>query len=593
MQDLFQSWLTRQCESGGRSSRGTLWARKTEDGPVELFAIHPPNLGMSAPHPVGHRGAAAAALAAQRDVVKNEGEIGLLAAPALAGELHVCAVIEWSSTKPREQANALEAIRLGIEWLTWGATRPQPNPKTEGAKRDRGAETAARTLDLLAAALEPRPVASTSLALATELASQLNCERVSLGLADRGELVLEAISHTAQLDRRSGMANDLVAVMQEAIDQDTVIVHPSPEGQTPLAVSAHRRLLEEQTLTAVWTLPLRDDDELMGALVIEFAPGQRPPKASRAWLEQIASLLGPVLGMRRRDQASFGERMRTLMREDLPQAVGLDRLNVRLALGVGAIIVLALALMPATHRVAAPAELEGTVQRAIVAPMEAFVAESRHRAGDVVKKGTVLGVLEDSDLRIEARKWEAKRDQRRKELRAAMADRDRAQVRILQAQAEQAEAELELINEQRRRTRLIAPFDGVVTHGDLSQSLGSPVERGETLFEVAPQDDYRIILEVDGRDIGYVEAGQTGSLTLQAQPGSARPFQIRRVTPISSAEEGRSFFRVEALLEGDGSGLRPGMDGVAKIAVGQRSLLWIWTHSALEWLRMAWWAWVP
>ena len=52
-------------------------------------------------------------------------------------------------------------------------------------------------------------------------------------------------------------------------------------------------------------------------------------------------------------------------------------------------------------------------------------------------------------------------------------------------------------------------------------------------------------------------------------------------------------FRVEARLDGLHTGLRPGMDGVAKIDIGERSLLWIWTHSALEWLRMAWWAWVP
>jgi multidrug efflux pump subunit AcrA (membrane-fusion protein) len=174
-----------------------------------------------------------------------------------------------------------------------------------------------------------------------------------------------------------------------------------------------------------------------------------------------------------------------------------------------------------------------------------------------------------------------------------MAERDRSQVRILQAQMQQAEVELDLIAEQRRRTRLVAPFDGVITRGDLSQSLGSPVERGEVLFEVAPQDDYRIILEVDGSDIAFVRAGQAGRITLQALPGQARPFTVHRVTPISSVEEGRSFFRVEASLEGVGAGLRPGMDGVAKIDIGSRSLLWIWTHSALDWLRMAWWAWVP
>ena len=93
-----------------------------------------------------------------------------------------------------------------------------------------------------------------------------------------------------------------------------------------------------------------------------------------------------------------------------------------------------------------------------------------------------------------------------------MAERDRSQVRILQAQVEQADAELALIAEQRRRTRLVAPFDGIVTHGDLSQALGSPGERGQVLFEVAPQDDYRVTLEVEGRDIAFVNGGVPGWL---------------------------------------------------------------------------------
>ncbi|MBW2241696.1 MAG: HlyD family efflux transporter periplasmic adaptor subunit [Deltaproteobacteria bacterium] len=592
MKPILQAWLSRQCESGGRSARGTLWVRKAPEAPLELVAIHPPGLGLGLPDPEGHRPAAAAALAATRAVVKGGEEKDLLAAPGVYGGLHVAAVVEHPCATPREQAATLDVLRIGLGWLGWASSLEGPRDKASKGRSARSPNVA-RTLDLLAVALESRPVSATSLVIATELAHQLGCERVSLGRFQGNELVLDAVSNTAQLDVRSRLAGDIVAAMQEAIDQDAVIVYPAPEDGAQLAVAAHRRLADEQALARVWTLPLRDDETLAGALLVEFIPGQRPPKGTLAWLEQLVSLLAPVLGLRHRDQASFGERVRLLLREDLPDALGLERLNVRLTLGLGVFLLLALALLPATHRIAAPAQLEGIVQRAIVSPMQAYVAESRYRAGDVVKKGEVLGVLEDADLRLEARKWEAKREQRRKELRAAMAERDRSQVRILQAQVEQADAELALIIEQRRRTRLVAPFDGVITRGDLSQSLGSPVERGEVLFEVAPQDDYRITLEVDGQDIGFVEPGQVGGLTLQALPGEARPFIVRRVTPISSAEEGRSFFRVEAALEGDGSGLRPGMDGVAKIDVGRRSLLWIWTHSALDWLRMAWWAWVP
>lgn len=594
MRPILQSWLVRQCESGAQSTRGTLWVRKSNDAQPELAAVHPAVKGKMSSALDRHRTAAETALAADRPLVQACEGVDLLVAPGIIGGLPVAAVIEQSNASPREQASALDVLSRAVGWLDWTlhlqSAPPQSSPSQTPAGRGPGAE---RTLDLLAISLEPRPVAATSLALTTELATLLGCERVSLGRFDGETLVLDAISNTGQLDTRSRLARDIVSAMQEAIDQDAIVVHPAPKGETPLAASAHRHLADEQGLAEIWSLPLRDDDALTGALLVEFAKGRGPRAATRDWLEQLASLLAPVLGLLRRDQAGLGERVHGLLREDLPRAMGLDRVNVWIGIGVAALMVLSLALLPATHRLSAPAELEGIVQRAIVAPMSAYVAESRHRAGDVVKKGDVLGVLEDSDLRLEARKWTAKRDQRRKELRAALADRDRSQVRILKAQVEQAEAELELISEQRRRARLIAPFDGVVTRGDLSQALGSPVERGDVLFEVAPKDDHRVILEVDGRDIAFVETGQGGRLTLKALPGDAMDFKIRRVTPISSSEDGRSFFRVEAALAHGGSGLRPGMEGVAKIDVGERSLLWIWTHSALDWLRMAWWAWVP
>ena len=40
--------------------------------------------------------------------------------------------------------------------------------------------------------------------------------------------------------------------------------------------------------------------------------------------------------------------------------------------------------------------------------------------------------------------------------------------------------------------------------------LGSPVEKGKVLFEIAPLDAYRLIVHVDERDIRYVAAGQSG-----------------------------------------------------------------------------------
>jgi multidrug efflux pump subunit AcrA (membrane-fusion protein) len=174
-----------------------------------------------------------------------------------------------------------------------------------------------------------------------------------------------------------------------------------------------------------------------------------------------------------------------------------------------------------------------------------------------------------------------------------MAKRDRAQIEIIGAQIAQAEAQLALLDEQLARTVMSAPFDSVIVSGDLSQSLGSPVERGQVLFELAPLDGYRIVLKVDERDIAHVAPGQHGELAVTAMPGDSLPFTVTSITPVNLAQEGRNYFRVEARLDGDPARLRPGMAGVGKIRVEERKLVWIWTRSLADWVRLTLWSWLP
>jgi hypothetical protein len=42
------------------------------------------------------------------------------------------------------------------------------------------------------------------------------------------------------------------------------------------------------------------------------------------------------------------------------------------------------------------------------------------------------------------------------------------------------------VEEHLERAQLRAPFESLIVSGDLSQSIGAPVERGKVLFEVAP-----------------------------------------------------------------------------------------------------------
>jgi multidrug efflux pump subunit AcrA (membrane-fusion protein) len=136
-------------------------------------------------------------------------------------------------------------------------------------------------------------------------------------------------------------------------------------------------------------------------------------------------------------------------------------------------------------------------------------------------------------------------------------------------------------------------MDAVIIAGDLSQSIGSPVSRGEALFHLAPTEGYRVVLEVDERDIIDLAVGQKGVLVLAALAEDDLPLVVSRITPVSAAGEGRNAFRVEARLDRPDARLRPGMEGVAKVAVGRRRLMWILGHRFWDWWRLRVWSWLP
>ena len=180
-------------------------------------------------------------------------------------------------------------------------------------------------------------------------------------------------------------------------------------------------------------------------------------------------------------------------------------------------------------------------------------------------------------------------DEHENAFRAAQARNDRTQMVVSQPRAAEAQALLDLAQTQLERSQLVAPFDGIVIKGDLTQNLGAPVKKGEVLMVLSPSDNFRLIVEVDETDIAAVRAGQHGALALAARPDQALAFTTRRIVPLATAADGRNYFEVEASLDAAQPDLRPGLSGIAKIEAGYRPLAWLLFHRAADWLRLAVW----
>jgi len=587
-EDVAQPWLALHCQMLAGAHQGLVVRAGPEQGAPSPIAQWP----KTEPEASDLLGVARAALVEGRIVVRASdppagstrccSEIALPFGPGSRfGGVVAVRIEHTAKSTDRARKRAVDQLQSGAAWL-------------EGLLRGADAKQRLVTvLEVVATTLDQERLDAAATAVATELAARLDCERVSIGLSRRGQMRVEALSNTAKFDARSNLIHDLEAAMDEAADQDAPVIHPPLHGGPARVAIAHEALVRSHGTNTAWSVPLGSEGRGTGAMTFERSGTGRLDPATVELCEDLGALLGPVLDLKRRARESWLEEARDFFRRQLSHLRSPGHPQHKVA-AIGCVAALLLLFFAdGNYRITAAATLEGRVQRAIVAGVDGYIAEANVRAGNLLKQGQILGRLDDRDLLLKRKEGLGKKAQLDKEIRKALAEHDRSQVNFLSAKIDQVTAELDLLAAQLERTRMVAPFDGIVVKGDLSQSLGSPVERGELLFEVAPLDGYRIVLEVDQEDIAEPAPGQRGQLALTALPGQTLPLTVERITPVSIAEDGRNFFRVEAHLDEPVPGLRPGMEGIAKIEVDRRRLIWIWTHSLTDWLRLWTWSWLP
>jgi RND family efflux transporter MFP subunit len=481
-------------------------------------------------------------------------------------------------------ALAADQLRWGMVWLEVLVRR----------SKFTSADRLSTVIELIATGLDQERFQAAATAVVTELAGILHCERVSIAFLHSRHARVKALSHSAAFSRKANVIRAIEASMDEAIDQQATVIFPAEEDGPLQVTRAHAALSETHGAGSICTVPFAEGERLLGAITLE-RPADEPFDSRTVQLcEHAGALLGPLLDIKRKDDRLLIQKAGDSLSRYAQKLTGPRHSALKLiSFGLLATLIF-FSVVNGDFRVTADARLEGVVQRALAAPLAGYIAEANVRAGDIVEAGDVMFTLDDRDLWLERLKWMSQKLQYTREYNEAVAMHERAQASVLAAQVDQAEAQIALIEEQLQRVQVQAPFKGIVVSGDLSQSLGIPVERGDVLFEIAPLDAYRVILQVDERDISEIVVGQEGQLALTGLPGQKLPITVEKVTPVATAEEGQNFFRVEASLGEEASPLlRPGMEGVGKVEVDQRKLIWIWTYKIVFWIRMFFWSWWP
>jgi len=591
-------WLKLQCQMQHKVTQAVL-ASTQDDGSHQLLAQWPATDLL----PASITDALQEVSRKQRiHLVKLDDERMLLGQPVIVNGKHFGAVVmNIASSNNKDTKLAVELLSRGLIWLQFliyehskSTSQANTTITANNSAATHSTSPIAPQSPLIENLLKENSPQETAISLVNLLATQLHCTRVSLGWQTSSGIALDAVSFSANFDKRTHAMQLLVDAMNEASDQGMnihCVAHEAvPEADAATQIKRnHTQLLIEQSLQSVHSFLLRKDKRIVGVIILEKSQENGISPEQQEFIQSQLPLITHILDLKKSASAGLWQGIKQTILLQTTRWFGSQHTALK-AIGIAVVAFIAVLFIPTDYQISSDASLKSAYKHLLVSPQDGYLKSIKARPGDIVKKGDVLAQLNDDELSLQRRKLASQALQYQHEYDTALANSNRVAAAIADTQVDQANIQLRLVEQQLSRIQLLAPSDGIVVSDDISQSLGAPVKQGDMLFEIAAAQGYLVQLMVDEREIAALSVGQIGHVKLTSLPHDVFEFSVKTITPLSEILNGRNYFRVEATLKGETTILRPGMTGTGKIIAGKRSLGWIWFHDIWHWISLKlWW----
>jgi biotin carboxyl carrier protein len=446
-----------------------------------------------------------------------------------------------------------------------------------------------KAMETLSAVNRQKRFISTAMALCNEAASQWQCERVSIGFLKGRYVRLKAMSHTEHFSRKMKVVQDIESSMEECLDQDCEVLYPASQAVTYISRAAGE-LSKNHGPLSVLSVPFRWDGEVRAVLTLE-RESSNPFTLEEVEVIRLACELctARLWELYEHDRWLISKAI-SKFRSGLALLTGPRYTWTKMLVILISAFILFLIFAKGQFKAEAPFALEATYQQVVCASFDGYIKRVNVEVGDTVKENeTILAELDTSELRLQLAAAKAEQAGYQKQFAAAMRDGETAEAQIAQANSDKAQAQIDLFNYLIEQGRIISPISGAVVKGDLKRQIGAPVKTGDVLFEVTPLESLRAELLVPEDEIFDIALEQEGFLATVSYPSQRIKFIVERINPMAEVVNNRNVFKVRVRLVQTRPWMRPGMEGVAKISIGKRRYIWIWTRRIVNWLRMKLW----
>ena len=229
----------------------------------------------------------------------------------------------------------------------------------------------------------------------------------------------------------------------------------------------------------------------------------------------------------------------------------------------------------AASTVTDPFEAVGTIEAVdaitVVSEIDAMVTSLPFREGEAIAKGGLIAQLDDVQLRAEEERAKAILEQRQvtynriksltdEGLGTAQSKDDAA------AALKVAEADLAWIRARLQKTRIVAPFAGVL--GARQVSPGAFLRSGSTITDLAQIQQLRVMFSAPERYYANLQRGAEVKVSTTAYPDIELKGRVEVVEPVVDLATRRA--KIIARLDNPGAKFRPGMSANVIVILSER-----------------------
>jgi RND family efflux transporter MFP subunit len=423
-------------------------------------------------------------------------------------------------------------------------------------------------------------------------------DRVAIALVDRNKWEIRAVAGEETVDPETPEMKRLAERGAWAADQGKRIYVDDLDSAAGAAqsvfVNAFEPELREDGVLSLYYLPLRDEEGVLGALLLE--------SRSSNLASPIQSDLGEILA----NQTAVALRNAQLYhRVPMADTIGalaarkraflaLPRRRKQLYIGIGLILLAAVTLIRWPFRVRAHDATIRAFPLTEVRPLVPGVIERiLVREGEPVVQGAPVATLRNNTLEATraSRLAEAVTAERSAALAASQGDA--AEERQQRSRLTSLRSEIALLDRDIEALTVRAPISGIVLTPRTEEKTGRRVEAGEAVVTMGRTDTVTVEFTVDQRDLSQVRAGQPVRLRLDALPDRTFDGVLTFVGALPSDSSDEAQFPARAVVVNSDGVLRTGMSAQARVLTQPMSILGRLARGPARWIRLTGWRLMP